>query len=273
MKSHNAIKSKIRRNRGNLCYVWYFLGCWRYWPSFHRFHASDCRITRCAILVLYILPDVARTWHWIADWNSRGDVVRHFRHWSLQEGQKTIHNRWEFYADTRLFIEFDLYLWLFSIKNIVNNIGLFYRCRVCRLFLRWSHILYRCRWILAVTLWQFCQYNRPRRCRPYGNDISHLHIRSREVSWSTNHRTLRVDIKRETHKMILLICRFTKDIEDMTGYRPGRYWQVTWRFLAPLIMVCILVSSMVSMLLKKPQYSAWIASLVNFNHFHSQQKV
>ncbi|XP_046738480.1 sodium- and chloride-dependent transporter XTRP3 isoform X2 [Diprion similis] len=54
--------------------------------------------------------------------------------------------------------------------------------------------------------------------------------------------------------------KFTKDIEDMTGYRPGLYWQVTWRFLAPLIMVGILVSSIVCMFIKKPEYSAWDAT-------------
>ncbi|XP_017756346.1 PREDICTED: sodium- and chloride-dependent transporter XTRP3 isoform X1 [Eufriesea mexicana] len=54
--------------------------------------------------------------------------------------------------------------------------------------------------------------------------------------------------------------KFTKDIEEMTGYRPGTYWQFTWRFLAPIIMVCILVSSIASMFIKKPQYSAWDAS-------------
>ncbi|XP_003700818.1 sodium- and chloride-dependent transporter XTRP3 isoform X2 [Megachile rotundata] len=53
--------------------------------------------------------------------------------------------------------------------------------------------------------------------------------------------------------------KFTKDIEEMTGYRPGAYWQFTWRFLAPIIMVCILVSSIASMFIKKPQYSAWNA--------------
>ncbi|XP_017796337.1 PREDICTED: sodium-dependent neutral amino acid transporter B(0)AT3 [Habropoda laboriosa] len=54
--------------------------------------------------------------------------------------------------------------------------------------------------------------------------------------------------------------KFTKDIEEMTGYKPGMYWQFTWRFLAPLIMVCILLSSIASMFIKKPQYSAWDAS-------------
>ncbi|KAK2586036.1 hypothetical protein KPH14_012039 [Odynerus spinipes] len=55
--------------------------------------------------------------------------------------------------------------------------------------------------------------------------------------------------------------KFTKDIVEMTGYRPGLYWQVTWRFLAPIIMVGILVSSIASMFIKKPQYSAWNATL------------
>ncbi|XP_015521293.2 sodium- and chloride-dependent transporter XTRP3 isoform X1 [Neodiprion lecontei] len=54
--------------------------------------------------------------------------------------------------------------------------------------------------------------------------------------------------------------KFTKDIEDMTGYRPGWYWQVTWRFLAPLIMAGILVSSIVCMFIQKPEYSAWDAT-------------
>lgn len=54
--------------------------------------------------------------------------------------------------------------------------------------------------------------------------------------------------------------KFTKDIEEMTGYRPGPYWQFTWRFLAPIIMVCILLSSIASMFIKKPQYSAWDAT-------------
>ncbi|GFG38224.1 hypothetical protein Cfor_12220, partial [Coptotermes formosanus] len=53
--------------------------------------------------------------------------------------------------------------------------------------------------------------------------------------------------------------KFTQDIEDMTGYRPGLYWQITWRFLGPLLMTVILVSSLVFMIINKPQYHAWKA--------------
>ncbi|TMW52100.1 hypothetical protein DOY81_002817, partial [Sarcophaga bullata] len=55
--------------------------------------------------------------------------------------------------------------------------------------------------------------------------------------------------------------RFTEDIYQMTGYRPGIYWQLTWRYFGPLIMACILVSSIVCMIIKNPTYSAWNAEL------------
>nr|CAD7259727.1 unnamed protein product [Timema shepardi] len=54
--------------------------------------------------------------------------------------------------------------------------------------------------------------------------------------------------------------RFTQDIEDMTGYRPGFYWQITWRLLGPLLMLCVLVSSVLNMILEKPHYKAWDAN-------------
>lgn len=53
--------------------------------------------------------------------------------------------------------------------------------------------------------------------------------------------------------------KFTQDIYDMTGYRPGLYWQITWRFLAPAIMAVILISSVVFMFINNPQYQAWVA--------------
>ncbi|XP_077283398.1 sodium-dependent neutral amino acid transporter B(0)AT3 [Arctopsyche grandis] len=55
--------------------------------------------------------------------------------------------------------------------------------------------------------------------------------------------------------------RFTNDIYEMTGYRPGLYWQITWRFIGPVIMFCILGSSIVFMFLNPPKYSAWNADL------------
>jgi len=61
-----------------------------------------------------------------------------------------------------------------------------------------------------------------------------------------------------------LSCRFTEDIYQMTGYRPGTYWQFTWRYISPIIMIAILASSIVCMLIKNPTYKAWNAEMVNF---------
>lgn len=56
--------------------------------------------------------------------------------------------------------------------------------------------------------------------------------------------------------------RFTEDIYQMTGYRPGLYWQLCWRYIGPAIMLCILIASVVFMIIKNPTYSAWSAELV-----------
>lgn len=74
--------------------------------------------------------------------------------------------------------------------------------------------------------------------------------------------------------------KFTKDIQDMTGIKPGPYWQLTWRFLAPIIMTAILIASIVDMVKKHPSYEAWIPDTVNLklviaetcNVFFSQGK-
>ncbi|XP_059471296.1 sodium-dependent neutral amino acid transporter B(0)AT3 isoform X2 [Neocloeon triangulifer] len=54
--------------------------------------------------------------------------------------------------------------------------------------------------------------------------------------------------------------KFTKDIYDMTGYRPGLYWQITWRYLGPIIMTCILTASILHKIMHRPTYSAWDAT-------------
>lgn len=57
--------------------------------------------------------------------------------------------------------------------------------------------------------------------------------------------------------------KFTEDIYQMTGYRPGIYWQWTWRYIGPVIMVCILFSSIVMMIIRNPTYEAWNAETVS----------
>lgn len=65
---------------------------------------------------------------------------------------------------------------------------------------------------------------------------------------------------------INLHCRFTNDIYEMTGYRPGLYWQITWRFIGPIIMFCILASSVIFMIINNPTYQAWDADKVTYTY-------
>ena len=59
--------------------------------------------------------------------------------------------------------------------------------------------------------------------------------------------------------------RFTDDIEEMTGVRPGLYWQLTWRLIAPVMLTGLLLMSIIKTITSSPEYSAWIEADVSFN--------
>lgn len=73
------------------------------------------------------------------------------------------------------------------------------------------------------------------------------------------HRLLTKIIKKKT----LFPIRFTEDVYQMTGYRPGIYWQWTWRYIGPVIMFLILISSVVCMIIDKPSYNAYSKETVS----------
>ncbi|XP_037130381.1 solute carrier family 6 member 19b [Syngnathus acus] len=53
------------------------------------------------------------------------------------------------------------------------------------------------------------------------------------------------------------IDRFNDDIEFMTGRRPNIFWQATWRFISPLIMIFIVIFYFITEVSKKISYKAW----------------
>lgn len=61
----------------------------------------------------------------------------------------------------------------------------------------------------------------------------------------------------------------------MTGYRPGLYWQLTWRYIGPAMMSVLLVASVISMATNSPEYGAWDAVEVskNFNFVVKWQQI
>ncbi|XP_053103983.1 inactive sodium-dependent neutral amino acid transporter B(0)AT3 isoform X2 [Hemicordylus capensis] len=53
------------------------------------------------------------------------------------------------------------------------------------------------------------------------------------------------------------IKRFNDDVKWMIGRRPNFYWQVTWRFISPLLMLTVFVAYIVFQTQKQPGYGAW----------------
>ncbi|KAM8840976.1 sodium-dependent neutral amino acid transporter B(0)AT1-like isoform 1-T1 [Spinachia spinachia] len=60
------------------------------------------------------------------------------------------------------------------------------------------------------------------------------------------------------------VDRFNEDIEFMIGHKPNIFWQVTWRFISPVIMVVILVFYFVTQVTKSPTYLVWDQEAENF---------
>ena len=66
--------------------------------------------------------------------------------------------------------------------------------------------------------------------------------------------------------------QFTDDIEEMTGVRPGIYWQLCWRFVSPVLLAIVLGTSVVMSFLKTPSYTAWNVDKVIFHFLQKRIK-
>nr|XP_040043687.1 sodium-dependent neutral amino acid transporter B(0)AT1-like [Gasterosteus aculeatus aculeatus] len=53
------------------------------------------------------------------------------------------------------------------------------------------------------------------------------------------------------------IDRFNEDVEFMVGHKPSIFWQITWRFISPLIVLVILIFYLVTQVQKEPTYLVW----------------
>lgn len=60
------------------------------------------------------------------------------------------------------------------------------------------------------------------------------------------------------------IDRFNEDLVFMIGHKPNIFWQVTWRFISPLIMLFIFVFYFVTTVSKELSYIAWDPDSDNF---------
>ncbi|XP_034029456.1 sodium-dependent neutral amino acid transporter B(0)AT3-like [Thalassophryne amazonica] len=53
------------------------------------------------------------------------------------------------------------------------------------------------------------------------------------------------------------INRFNDDIEFMTGQRPNIFWQATWRFISPFMLLVVFVGYVVIEAENRPTYNTW----------------
>lgn len=53
------------------------------------------------------------------------------------------------------------------------------------------------------------------------------------------------------------VDRFNRDVEFMIGHKPNIFWQATWRFVSPLIMIVILIFYFVTQVTSELTYLVW----------------
>ena len=62
--------------------------------------------------------------------------------------------------------------------------------------------------------------------------------------------------------------RFSDDLTYMLLERPGWFWTIMWRFVSPVIVLAIFVSSIVNLAMKPPAYSVWRPNKVTEWFYH-----
>lgn len=88
------------------------------------------------------------------------------------------------------------------------------------------------------------------------DDGGHVHLRTQKVGLSF--RTTFLIKARGILRLTPYFFRFSDDILHMCGEKPGLYWQITWRFVAPVILLGVFLSSLIhKTFVKAPEYQAW----------------
>ena len=84
-----------------------------------------------------------------------------------------------------------------------------------------------------------------------------VHIPLRWISWGTftlitSHWNIEIPVN-----SLSFSDRFNADIEFMIGHKPNLFWQVTWRFVSPVIMLVIFIFYFVTQVSGELTYLVW----------------
>ena len=52
-------------------------------------------------------------------------------------------------------------------------------------------------------------------------------------------------------------CRFERDIEYMINEKPGLYWRICWKYLAPIFIIVVFFASLIGMMVNGISYQRW----------------
>ena len=64
-----------------------------------------------------------------------------------------------------------------------------------------------------------------------------------------------------------LLTRFADDIEEMTGKRPWIGWMICWKYISPLTLIILIITTLYNMGDKGIGYWTFVACLqVRFTH-------
>lgn len=55
-----------------------------------------------------------------------------------------------------------------------------------------------------------------------------------------------------------------EDLRDMMGFAPYRYYYYLWKYITPLVLFSLLITSTVNMILSPPGYDAWNKDKVKY---------
>lgn len=61
----------------------------------------------------------------------------------------------------------------------------------------------------------------------------------------------------------MLIYSFATDVKEMTGETLSRYWEITLKFLAPAVILFVLISSIIMRIMKGITYPAYDSETVS----------
>jgi SNF family Na+-dependent transporter len=63
--------------------------------------------------------------------------------------------------------------------------------------------------------------------------------------------------------MIIVLSRFARDIKEMIGHEPHKYWKIMWKFVAPVFIAILLAATLISKFIKPITYSVYSYTKVN----------